>query len=289
MALPLVQSQVWYLIRSILSGRKMSASNDRSSFIGRAIDAAFIAVASLVLGLLGTLVLSWSKPVLDWFHQAGPTGIAAALAIPPGLLVLLIYFVGRNQFLHLLHYPYRPKRFFRVIKQTISFEVKGTSAEYTKEKRLKSLRGEEHYYEDMFRWTGSSSPVPQSVNTSHTVELDDRVSIWQMYRIKFNKHLGRGDVEDTSLRWAIADPTGAVPFISTTVEEPTDLLQFCFKPQSNTVSRVFFETKFSISAKRPFETEELVANNDGIYTKELKPRLYYYYELRWVLRPTGGA
>lgn len=235
-------------------------------------------------GLLGPKLLALKVPRL-----AQLTPYLELFCVSGGLLVFFLLYQRFNRLK-----PKFPRLVvdFLVLEKTITYEYLSTSKmKYSRKLRLKALRNRLVTYSDKYHWTGSGQIKIRSANPSQQVKLSYRKSVWQIYEVRFEKSLNKGDIIDIEIIWDLEDQVGsAVPFFSTTVDEPTDLLRLnLFLEPSLGVNSATWEISSGIGAMTPYDSDVLALNKHGEVSWEIKkPKLLHYYELRWHM-PEQGA
>lgn len=97
---------------------------------------------------------------------------------------------------------------------------------YRKKFTLKALRKGLDRYTDKYKWSGDGEVRVRSGHDEHQLRLTHRSALWQWYDLCFDRMLNKGDTIDIEVIWQIEDKNKtAIPFISTTVEEPTESLK----------------------------------------------------------------
>lgn len=159
------------------------------------------------------------------------------------------------------------------------------SMSYKKRNYLKALRKNLNAYHDKYRWTGSGEVDIVSNIKGQKFQKTRRKNIFQHYEILFQHNLHKGETVETELLWNLSDSDKKmVPFISATVEEPTDLLILnAVFPESLKVDEVICEISSSIGENKPFHVEKMKLDRDGKSTWRVRnPKLLYHYEMRWI-------
>lgn len=154
---------------------------------------------------------------------------------------------------------------------------------YTKRKRVRALKDNLDRYVDRYNWTGKGTVAPQSLRKSEKYVETERRSTWQYYELRFERALKKGEELDVDVVWNLEDlEKAAVPFMSATIEEPTNSLSLKVKfPDDSNVDHVIKEISPFIGAKMPFSSvrEEITETEyEWIVTN---PKLLFHYELRW--------
>lgn len=208
--------------------------------------------------------------------------LTALLVSISGLIFVILY---------QRYYRYRPTFpaldfDFKIIEKEISYEYKDkTHITYRKKCLLRSLRDNLDVYYDKYHWTGLGRINVKSAIKEHHYRETVKKNIWSCYEIRFQKSLKRGEEIETELIFDLEDiDNKAVPFISATIEEPTDLLVMSVSlPDSLGVREATCETSSSIGARRPFLSKTVPINRNGQANWSIKkPKLLHHYEIRWV-------
>jgi hypothetical protein len=167
---------------------------------------------------------------------------------------------------------------------TIDFSIR-ENIFYKKRIYLKSLINNLNAYHDKYHWTGSSENNVCSNIKGQTFQKTIKKNIFQFYEILFQHSLKKGDTVETELVWDLADNNNKmVPFISATIEEPTDLLIMNVSfPETMQIDSVFCEVSSSLGANKPFEVKKCELDRNKKATWRVRnPKLLFHYEMRWV-------
>lgn len=154
---------------------------------------------------------------------------------------------------------------------------------YTKKKKVKTLKSGLDRYSDKYHWTGRGTLSLSTPISGHKVIETIKKSVWQYYEIKFPRVLKEGEEVQTEVVWTLEDKANvAVPFVSSTISEPTDLLKITLRtPENLGVTRATKEISCSIEAKKPIREDDLILHRgEGTWEVE-NPKLFHHYELRW--------
>jgi hypothetical protein len=154
---------------------------------------------------------------------------------------------------------------------------------YTKRKKVRALKDNLDRYVDRYNWTGKGTVAPQSLRRSEKYVETDRKSTWQYYELRFERALKKGEELDVDVVWNLEDlEKVAVPFISATIEEPTNSLSLKVKfPDGSNVDHVIKEISPFIGAKMPFSSVREDITEMEYEWIVRKPKLLFHYELRW--------
>jgi hypothetical protein len=175
---------------------------------------------------------------------------------------------------------------FHVIKKQISINfISPKKIIYSKHFELRALRDNLTRYEDKYRWSGKTPPVSlESGLKQHTVIQTGTRNLWNLYEVKFNRSHKKNDVIHVEAVWKMEDPEMThVPFISTTIEEPTDDLSLRVQfNKSFGVSEVVCDHRHCIQSGATISSETHEIDN-GEYSWDIKnPKLLHHYEIRWI-------
>jgi len=171
---------------------------------------------------------------------------------------------------------------FRMIKEERVHRWKNET-DYVHKRRytLMSLRNGLTEYADKFQWTGTEY-VLSGGNENYTIEKDMCTkNVFNLYHFKFTTPLKKNDVIEVEAIWDAKGP--AKPFFSTTIEEPTDLLEMVVQlyPESG-IKEVICEVESYKGAKLPYDIKKVKLNSDGEYRWQVRnPRLLHHYEINW--------
>jgi hypothetical protein len=174
---------------------------------------------------------------------------------------------------------------FQVLEKEISYEyLDKTHMVYKKRNRIKALKNGLDTYRVKYRWTGRGGIDIKSGIPEQQIVETVRKNVWQVYEIRLQRSLKKGDIIETEAIWDLEDQAGrAVPFFSATIEEPTDLLRFNLSLNpALSVREVTCETSSGIGAGKPFDSFIKPLDKHSEIKWEIhSPRLLYYYEMKW--------
>jgi hypothetical protein len=177
---------------------------------------------------------------------------------------------------------------FAVVERDVTYEyIDKTHMVYKKRVIVKALTSGLDSYRDRYSWTGRGNVAIRSGIREHEFTKTFRRNIWQFYEIRFQKALKKGEQIETEVIWKLEDTEGvAVPFMSSTIEEPTELLRLNLSlSPSLGVREATCEISSAIGAKlSPFFSEVRPLDRNGKLSWVIKkPKLLYHYEIKWVL------
>lgn len=245
-------------------------------------DVAKLLMAGLVAAILWLLSNLSSQIIILGVSTLVPyKWLLTALLFCGSALVSILLYRRMSKFHP--HFP-RIDCDFEILELEIIYDHKQQNRMvYTKRKRLRALRNGLDRYFDRYRWTGGGTVAMRSSMKGQQIVTEERRSVWQFYAIKFNRKLGRGEEIQTEVVWELEDIENvAVPFLSSTVEEPTArmILKVKFPPELN-VEEVIREISPVMGARKPFSTTpDKTAHSEYTWTIA-SPKLLYHYEVGW--------
>jgi hypothetical protein len=238
-------------------------------------------VLLLILTVSGSLLAS-KLLVLNFAALAPFKWYLAAIFGSSGALTFLLLYRRFNRFRP--NFP-RLDFDFQVLEKEITYEyLDKTHMVYKKRNRIKALKNGLDTYRDKYRWTGRGDIVIKSGIPEQQITETVRKNVWQVYEIRLQRSLNRGDIIETEAIWELEDQANrAVPFFSATIEEPTDLLRFSLiLNPSLGVREVTCETSTGIGSGKPFDSFARQLDKHSEASWEIKnPKLLYYYEMKW--------
>lgn len=154
---------------------------------------------------------------------------------------------------------------------------------YRKKYKLQALRNGLGRFTDKYNWTGSGVVTVRSHHDEHRLVLTTRGAVFQWYEIHFDRVLKKGEIIDIEAVWNIEDKNQtAIPFISTTIEEPTSSLTMrVFGSDFFGIRQATCEHKATMGTQKPYDSNTLQANGGEVIWDVPHPKLYHYYEMRW--------
>jgi hypothetical protein len=239
------------------------------------------AVVELIL--IGAASYLFSKILSSVIEVAAPYKYGIAVIVFCIVTLLILYIRKRSGRLQ----PYYPKLDFdfQITESELTYDHKDKNRMiYTKRKKIKALKNGLDRYLDRYHWTGVGQVNVKSAVADQELALTERRSIWQFYEIKLPRPLNAGDEIQTEVVWELEDTEGkAVPFMSATIEEPTDKLKMnLMLPPELGVKKATQIVSMCIGAKKPMQTADIEFNRHGeLEFQENRPKLLYNYELRW--------
>lgn len=200
--------------------------------------------------------------------------------------IVLLILIARYQKKYKKYLPiYPPLEFdFEVLELEITYEHhEKNKMTYSKRKKLKALRNGLDRYQDKYLWTGKGNVTLKSKDKSQKVAATDRKNVWQNYEIRFPYMLNEGDIIETCPVWTLIDEENmAVPFMSSSIEEPTKNLKFVLKlPADVKVASVVKEISSGLGARKPFSSVPDELKDSSVVWIEPEPKLLHHYELKW--------
>lgn len=173
---------------------------------------------------------------------------------------------------------------FQMIEKSImtDYESRGKII-HRKKYKIKALRNGVDRMTDRYNWTGNGLVEIESKKKGQELHLLPPQSVWRRYELRFDRSLRKGDVIDCEIELTIEDDEKAsVPFLSTTVTEPTKSLSMSVRlSQEFGVSYVIFDKRPSMSSETSLGSESVELDNGLAIWKIKSPKLYHHYEIRW--------
>ena len=173
---------------------------------------------------------------------------------------------------------------FEILEKVITHEYTSKDKLIHRRKfRLLALKDGLESYFDKFFWSGDDFTMRTEIS-GHQVALNGKISLYDRYEYKFGKKLQKNEEIEIEVIWELNNSSQkAIPFFSTTIEEPTRVLIMILKiTPSMGVNKVVCYTSSTVGAKQPIESEELNTDRDGDYSWKIEnPKLLHYYEINW--------
>jgi hypothetical protein len=243
-----------------------------------AVAATAATVASVsTLVLLSTIVRTHGAALRSHPVLVVVIGAAAIVWLFAAATVVVLAFRRRSQ---LPTIPYE----FHITEKEIHYEYRDLrNLTYRKRVVLKALKGGATLYCDRYRWSGTGSISVRSTVNDHEFRETGRQGLWRFYEIRFPRALSANEVIETELVWTLEDMEHtAVPFVSATIEESTDLLSLTLQlPRELHATQVVCEASPFMGAKNPYSTKSAPLDLHHAHTwRIVKPLQYWYYEVR---------
>ena len=151
--------------------------------------------------------------------------------------------------------------------------------------KIKALKNGLDSYKERFLWTGGEYEMRNLKPNQQLLQLGNE-NLFKIYEVKFNRTLKKGDVVEVELEWTLYDKNKtAVPFVSSPIKEPTELLiiNVAFPNEFN-MKEVECEISYSHGSKIPIEYSKKELVNNGYSWKVENPKLMHHYEVRWFFK-----
>ncbi|MDB5225988.1 MAG: hypothetical protein JWN78_181 [Bacteroidota bacterium] len=118
--------------------------------------------------------------------------------------------------------------------------------------KIKALKNGLEAYTERFLWSGGKYEMKNLNKAQQLIELGNE-NLFTQYQVKFNHTLKRGDIEEVELEWILYDEDKkALPFVSTPIKEPTELLIINIEfPLHFKITDVESEVSYSQGSKIP--------------------------------------
>ena len=167
-----------------------------------------------------------------------------------------------------------------VVHRWITYDSLIHSRKFT----VKSNRNGLREFSDKFAWTGDDYEMRQGEGEYRLELSDKRRNIFNQYLFKFGKMLNKNETIRIEANWTLTNRSRkAAPFVSTTIEEPTELLviELELNPEFG-VKKVNLETSGYKGAKIPFGEEIVELDSNGRFEWRIeRPKLLHHYEINW--------
>ncbi len=138
-------------------------------------------------------------------------------------------------------------------------------------------------YTDKFVWTGGDFKIKSGI-IQHKVNLIEKRNFFDIYEVKFDKVLRKGDIIEIEIVWDLYNnDKKARPYFSVTIEEPTKnlILNLGIDPKFN-VKEILTETSYVRGSKIPLNYKTIKLDREGKAKWEINnPKLLYTYEIKW--------
>ena len=174
---------------------------------------------------------------------------------------------------------------FRILKKEYTYTYTDkNNMTFRKELALKVLKNNTDCYHDRYFWTGHGNTTVASEHNDQEYAETIRKDVYQEYVINFDRNLKKGEVIETSIFFTLEDlDNKAIPFLSTTISEPTDYLSMKVKvPVSFGIEKAIAEIFPCADSYIPVKTEIILFDKDGEAKWEVNnPKRFHLYSLRW--------
>lgn len=238
-------------------------------------------VAALILWVLAAICIKAATLEWKWLEPYS----THALLLVGSVFTLILVAVWKRLTRRVPSFPSVDCDFHLLKKEIFIDFISPGKIIYLKKFKLRALRDNLTHYEDKYHWTGSKPPLSvESTSAKHTVIQTVRRSMWQLYEVKFDHPHKKNDTVDVEVVWTIEDEASThTPFISTTIEEPTDELVLRVRfDDALGVKDVLCEHRHCMSSNSSIESSSHALSNREYSWSIKQPRLLHHYEIRWV-------
>lgn len=240
----------------------------------------------IVLGLVftaSTLILLSSLLASTWAALAPYRLLITLISTSGGLSAAAWLYQRLNRF----HPRFRPLSCeFLVLEKEITYEFRDREhIVYRKRLLLQALRQGLDCYHDKYHWTGDSVVSMTSAIQDQEVSLTVRKNLWQLYEIRFQRTLAKGEEIETEVTWELNDKDHhAVPFFSASIDEPTKKLRMRLSvPPAVGIRQAVAEVSSSIVTKKPLTSRMMSVDRNGMLVWDVNhPLLFHHYEVKWI-------
>jgi hypothetical protein len=241
-------------------------------------------ISRIILVAISTWLLTFvgSRSIASAVGSVAPykthLAIAAASLFALTMVTLLLRLDKYRPHFPRLHFDYQ------LLEHEITYDhIDKYRMTYTRRKRIRALRSGLDRYHDKYHWSGRGKCELKSGIRGQKVTLTERKSVWQYYEIRFPKTLNKGEIIETLVIWDLEDTEQvSLPFLSSTIEEPTRHLKMTLKlPEILEVDSVVEEVSSYIGAKTPFTSEIKELSHGQVEWVIDNPKLLHHYQLKW--------
>ncbi len=241
------------------------------------------AMATLLVAFgFGYALVAWAQALKPHLVSLGVFLGSIGLAFLLG--VVLVTALGDGEGAKL-----SPRYHWRILEREVVYRCEGGGRmSQVKKFRVRALEDNLAYFEDRYKWSGTGRVVLSLRTPGKLVEVppqEARLPGWDVYRVFFPQPLRRGEEARIEVVWDLTDDRGtALPFLSTTVDMPTDRLEMKVlldRPLSHTMGTVLLAG--SASADVPLTVGRLTVDADGksITWSPANPQIGYRYLITW--------
>lgn len=165
-------------------------------------------------------------------------------------------------------------------KRTVDDKLK-----YKRKWTIKAVNNQLSDIKDKYIWTGSNTDFSiQSENGIRRIETENRIGIWNCFRIYLNNSIKKGEIAEFAYSWPlISNIRDSYPFISVSTEEPTKNIVLKLQLGEQYKYQMILceeyhssDSDYSISSKK----ERLDENGEYIWTIN-NARRFRVYQIRW--------
>lgn len=244
--------------------------------VGHLIAYALIGIGSLLLSLIASVKIS---DVLLLSSGERAILIIAVCTLVSGLL---LYFILRKRKRKNIPQFLPTKSDFYVLEKEFTHEyLEKEKIKHTRRWKLRAVRDGVSSFTDKFFWTGHTYTFRSTIDEHRVISAGNR-NLFDIYIYQFDRVLKNGQEISIEVEWILEGKHKH--FVSTPIEEPTDLLimKIIFPHEWN-ITKVLLDESGTLASKVP-DSQKEVALERGMYKWAISnPKLLHHYEIKWNL------
>ena len=154
---------------------------------------------------------------------------------------------------------------------------------HTRTYRIKALKNGVGNFRIKFHWTGGNYHI-YCPDKKYTLVEIGTTNLYNFYEVIFPAPLKKGEITEIEVKWDLDNSAHrAIPFFSTTIEEPTEeLVMDIILPPVLGIKEICTETNSTLGAQMPLDTTTVELDKHGEYKWVIrKPQLLYVYQIKW--------
>lgn len=182
--------------------------------------------------------------------------------------------------------PYFPKMNcdYKLLRKEITHEYQSLEKIlHTRSYKIKALKDGVAAFRIKFHWTGGDYHIYCSDKKYTLVEIGT-TNLYNFYEVILPATLKKGEIAEIEIKWDLDNSAHrAIPFFSTTIEEPTEeLVMNIILPPVLGVKEVCTEMSSTLGAQLPLDITTVQLDKHGEYKWVVKkPQLLYVYQIKW--------
>jgi hypothetical protein len=155
---------------------------------------------------------------------------------------------------------------------------------YSRQYTIRPLKNGLDRITDTFRWSGKAVNNIRTKSSEHRVELQPDERLHRFFDLCFGRPYDKGDMIEAEVIWKLDDSDRtSSPFISRTIQEPTEKLEFIVDLSRNLgVDNVIAEIAPDAAARRNVKAKSIqLSEGRGSWIVPGQPKLLHHYQIRW--------
>ncbi len=237
-----------------------------------------------ILGASGSLSGLFSILAIEKFGLEKYSVLIYIFVISSTLFITLYIYKKLNKY-QPVHDKENPD-FEILLKESVLSFQNDENIIFTKRMTLKALRDNLESYQGEYAWTGDKEYTVENKIHGHVFEKTDKTSVYQCYKIIFDRSLKKDEEIKIEVDWTLTDKENKMsPLVGSIISEPTDklVLEVCFSKEDGRNKKVFNEIFSHAGANYVLETNLMHIDSGGKVRWEIpKPKLLHVYRLRWI-------